>query len=188
MVLKPRARSWIPRAAALGVVLLMPVSTASTQQPTGAGGTSAAPAQGRGQSNRPPSPPEVTVDTATGTAAEVFALEKRLDAAIVKGDTATVDGILAKDAVFFLDDRWTTDGRSAVLGRAAFLRDVAARGYLLHDLDREKIEMHPDVAITYGRHVDLRKRAGQTPATEPRHGSSASMPGEIRAGGCFRTA
>ena len=66
--------------------------------------------------------------------------------------------------MFFLDDRWTTDGRSAVLGRAAFLRDVAARGYLLHDLDREKIEMHPDVAITYGRHVDLRKRAGQTPA------------------------
>ena len=39
--------------------------------------------------------------------------------------------------------------------KAAFLKRVADKEYLVHDLDQVKVEMHGDVAITSGRYVSL---------------------------------
>ena len=38
--------------------------------------------------SRPPLPPEITAANAKGPAAEVLALEQKIEAAVVKGDTA----------------------------------------------------------------------------------------------------
>src|SRR5215475_6516595 len=39
--------------------------------------------------------------------------------------------------------------------KAAFLRRVAEKEYLVHDLDDVKAEVHGDIVITYGRYVSL---------------------------------
>jgi hypothetical protein len=112
--------------------------------------------QGGGRAGRPPAPPETTVATATGAASDVFATEARLDKAILQGDVATVKETIAHDFIAALDDRWTTDGTSRMVDREQFLSSLAKRPFAVHDVDRQRIEMHPEVAITYGRHVDLR--------------------------------
>ena len=37
--------------------------------------------------------------------------------------------------------------------KASFLAKVANKSYLAHDLDSVRVEMHNDIAITYGRYV-----------------------------------
>jgi ketosteroid isomerase-like protein len=43
------------------------------------------------------------------------------------------------------------------------LKRVTDKFYLVHDLDRSKVEMHPGVAITYGRYVSLTHGRGAEP-------------------------
>lgn len=149
------------RAALTASLAVLIAAALSGQQQTPPG--AAAPQRGGGRAGRPPAPPEVTPATATGPAVDVFAREAKIDDAIVKGDAAFLDGALARDAVFVLDDHWDTDGKSPMLTRVQFLSRVKSKAYLVHDLDGEKIEMHPTVAITYGRHVDLPASAATTP-------------------------
>jgi hypothetical protein len=89
-------------------------------------------------------------------AAEVLALEQKIEDAVVRGDVAFVSNVLASDFSFVHGDAWTKGGKPlAQDDRAAFLKRVADREYLVHDLDSVKVEMHGDVAITYGRYVSL---------------------------------
>jgi ketosteroid isomerase-like protein len=126
-------------------------------------GAPVVPGQVAGAGARPPAPPEITAETATGPAAEVFALEQKTEDAVVRGDTAFVDGVLAKDFSFVHGDHWATGGKPQIADdRPAFLKRVTDRVYLVHDLDRVKIEMHPDLAITYGRYVSLTHGRGDT--------------------------
>ena len=88
----------------------------------------------------------------TGDAAEVLALERKIEAAVVRGDVAFVSGVLADDFRFVHGDGWTTGGKPLMDDdKAAFLKRVAEKEYAVHDLDSVKVEMHGDVAITYGR-------------------------------------
>jgi ketosteroid isomerase-like protein len=99
-----------------------------------------------------------------GDAAEVLALEQQIEAAVVRGDVAFVSSVLSDDFHFVHGDGWTTGGKALMEDdKAAFLKRVADREYAVHDLDGVKIEMHGDVAITYGRYVSLflpKNRAG----------------------------
>ena len=52
--------------------------------------------------------------------------------------------------------------------KAAFLKRVADKEYLVHDLDQVKVEMHGDVAITSGRYVSLFVPANRNAATPAR--------------------
>jgi len=114
--------------------------------------------------SRAPAPPEITTATATGAAADVLALEQKIEAAVVAGDTALVDGVIAKDFSFVHGDHWATGGKPQIADdRAAFLKRVTDKAYLVHDLDQVKIEMHPDVAITYGRYVSLTRGRAEQP-------------------------
>jgi len=85
-----------------------------------------------------------------------MALEQKIEDAVVRGDVAYVDSVTAPDFSFVHGDGWTTGGRPlATDDKAAFLKRVAAKEYLVHDLDSVRVEMHGDIAITYGRYVSL---------------------------------
>jgi hypothetical protein len=98
-------------------------------------------------------PPKAPPD---GAVAEVLALEKKIEEAVVRGDVAFVAGVLASDFSFVHGDAWTTGGSPlASDDKAAFLKRVADKEYLVHDLDSVKTEVHGDIVITYGRYVSL---------------------------------
>src|SRR5579863_3655334 len=90
------------------------------------------------------------------SAAEVLALEKKIEDAVIRGDVAFVDSVLAGDFSFVHGDAWTTGGKPlASDDKAAFLKRVADKEYMVHDLDGVKTEVHGDIVITYGRYVSL---------------------------------
>jgi len=111
-----------------------------------------------GQPNKTPAP--------SGPAAEVLAFEKSIEDAVVRGDVAFMDRALAPDFSFVHGDGWTTGGKPlASDDKKAFLKRVAEKEYLVHDLDSVKTEVHGDIVITYGRYVSLfmPKSASDTP-------------------------
>ncbi len=87
-------------------------------------------------------------------AAEVLAFERTMEAAVVRGDVAFLDKVCAKDFTFTHGDGWTTGGEPfRVDNRAAWMAVVKSAPYASRELDRVRVEMHGDVAITYGRYV-----------------------------------
>jgi hypothetical protein len=97
-----------------------------------------------------------SVENFPGPAAEVLALERQFEEAVVRGDVAFVDRVTSPDFRFVHGDGWTRGGQPfANDDKAAFLKRVADKEYLVHDLDDVGVEMHGDVAITYGRYVSL---------------------------------
>jgi len=91
---------------------------------------------------------------ATGAAAEVLAFEKAMEAAVVRGDVAYVDMVSSPDLSFTHGDAWTQGGPPLLVDdRKSFLKRVENRQYNVRDLDSVKVEMHGDIAITYGRYI-----------------------------------
>lgn len=104
-------------------------------------------------------------EKASGPVAEVLALEKKIEDAVVRGDVAFVDSVTAPDFSFVHGSAWTTGGKPlASDDKAAFLKRVSTKEYLIHDLDAVKVEMHGDIAITYGRYVSLYMPPGRNAA------------------------
>jgi hypothetical protein len=100
--------------------------------------------------------PQPPADAVNRAAAEVLALEQKIEAAVVRGDVAFVDSVLSDDFRFVHGDGWTTGAKALMEDdKAAFLKRVAAKEYLVHDLDSVKTEVHGDIVITYGRYVSL---------------------------------
>jgi len=107
--------------------------------------------------------------TASDPAADVLALEQKIEDAIVRGDVAFVDRVTPADFSFVHGDGWTHGGRPLMSDdKAAFLKRVADKEYLVHDLDQVKVELHGDVAITSGRYVSLFVPANRNPANPAR--------------------
>jgi hypothetical protein len=91
---------------------------------------------------------------ASSAAAEVLELERKIGDAIVAGDTAFYDRVTVGDFVMTHSDRWTTGGKPLLVDdKASFRKRIENRSYLTYDLDSVRVEMHGDVAITYGRYV-----------------------------------
>ena len=91
-------------------------------------------------------------------AAEVLALERQIEAAVLRADVAFLDGVCAPDFTYTHGDGWITGG--PVLGvdtRADWLASLAGR-YSQREVDSQQIELHGDVAITMGR---VRARSGE---------------------------
>ena len=81
-------------------------------------------------------------------------LERNMEAAVVRGDVAFVDSITSPDLVFVHGDGWASGGEPILTdNKRAFLKRVGTQQYLARDLDSVKVEMHGDVAITYGRYI-----------------------------------
>src|SRR5687768_12508376 len=91
-------------------------------------------------------------------AAEVLAFEREIEAAIVRGDVEFIERACAPTFVFSHGDGWTTGGDPfRVVNRAQWLAVVKAAPYASRELDRVRVELHGDVAITYGRYVAVMK-------------------------------
>jgi hypothetical protein len=72
----------------------------------------------------------------------------------VRGDVAYVGRVSAPDLSFTHGDAWTTGGKPlGVDNRESFLKRVENKQYNVRDLDSVKVEMHGDIAITYGRYI-----------------------------------
>jgi hypothetical protein len=129
----------VMRARSVLMSLLVLATTVSAQQPNRAPAKSA--------------PDRTTISTDAGTA-EVLAFERDMEAAVVRGDVGYLSRILAPDFTFTHGDGWTTGGAPIrVDTRASWLDAVAKQPYRSRDLDSVKVEMHGDIAITYGRYV-----------------------------------
>jgi hypothetical protein len=98
--------------------------------------------------------PASTSADVSSAAAEVLEFERAMEAAVVLGDVAYVDRVSAPDLSFTHGDGWTTGGKPLLTDdRASFLKRVENRQYNVRDLDSVKVEMHGDIAITYGRYI-----------------------------------
>src|SRR5215831_17074315 len=96
------------------------------------------------------------VRAASDPATDVLALEHKIEDAVVRGDVAFVDSVLAADFSFVHGDGWTMGGTPlAADDKAKFLKRIADKEYLVHDLDGVKAEVHGDIVITSGRYVSL---------------------------------
>src|SRR5215467_2522670 len=94
--------------------------------------------------------------------AEVLAFERALEAAIVRGDVDYVERVSAPDLTFTHGDGWTTGGKPLIVDdRESFLKRVRNKQYNVRDLDSVKVEMHGDIAITYGRYVAQNRTGNQ---------------------------
>jgi ketosteroid isomerase-like protein len=88
---------------------------------------------------------------ASGTAEDVLAFEKEMEAAVVRGDVKFLDRICASDFSFTHGDGSTSGGQPLrVENRVQWLAAVSKRPYLSRDLDQVQVELHGDIAITYG--------------------------------------
>jgi hypothetical protein len=158
------------RSAATAVRLLSAALTAGALSAAVVAAQSPAPAGGR--TPRFPTPPEITTAAATGEAAAVLGLERKIEDAVVKGDVAFAETVLSRDFHFRHGDGWTRGEKTGGIedDRAAFMKRIADKEYLVHDLDAatNKIEMHGDVAITWGRYVSLFVPKNRSAATPPR--------------------
>jgi len=86
----------------------------------------------------------------------VLELERAIGRAIVAGDVAFFNSVTAADFVMTHGEAWTRGGRPALVDdRASFAKRIVGRSYAVHDYDPDtvRVEMHGDVAITYGRYV-----------------------------------
>jgi hypothetical protein len=93
-------------------------------------------------------------------AEEVLAFERAMEAAVVRGDVAFVDSVSAPDLSFTHGDAWTTGGKPLLVDdRKTFLQRVQNKQYGARDLDSVKVELHGNIAITYGRYVAQNRTA-----------------------------
>jgi HCOMODA/2-hydroxy-3-carboxy-muconic semialdehyde decarboxylase len=105
--------------------------------------------------------PPVPQDEAAA-ASEVFALEREIGAAMVRGDVAFVAAAIAPDFSMVHGDDWTHgDPARLVDDRASFLKRAADKLYAVIDYETQSAEIHGDVAITHGRYV------GNIPSSPP---------------------
>src|SRR5215510_9709701 len=113
--------------------------------------------------------PRITSANAAGEAADVLALERKIEAAVVRGDVASAETVLSPDFHFRHGDGWTRGEKAGGIedDRAAFMKRIADKEYLVHDLDNPHIEMHGNVAITWGRYVSLFMPKNRNPANPP---------------------
>ena len=99
----------------------------------------------------------------TDPGAEVLALERQIEAAVLHADTAFLERVCASDFTYTHGDGWTTG--KPILGvdhRAEWLASLAGR-YSAREVDSQQVELHGDVAITMGR---VRARSGGPAAAQ----------------------
>ena len=86
--------------------------------------------------------------------AEVLAFEREVEAAIVRGDVEFMERACAQTFTFTHGDGWTTGGPPLrVDNRAQWMAVGKSAPYASRELDSVRVEMHGDVAVTYGRYV-----------------------------------
>jgi hypothetical protein len=131
------------------------VSLAVAQRPTPA--TTGSPAT-------TPLPRPTAAEAAT--MAEVLAFEREMEAAVVRGDVKYLATILPDDFRFTHGDGWTSGGEPIrVDTKETWLAAIAKRPYLTRDLGPVSVELHGDIALTYGRYKMRQTSSPNAPDT-----------------------
>jgi ketosteroid isomerase-like protein len=105
---------------------------------------------GRPEINVPPK----TYPPPSPEAAEVLAFEKSVGDAIVRGDVAYFDKVTDPTLRMIHGDNWTRGAESTLVDtKETFLDRVRKKQYNAHEFDSVRVDMHGDIAITYGRYV-----------------------------------
>jgi hypothetical protein len=96
-------------------------------------------------------------DAASGAAADLLAAQAKLEEAASKGDTAYFFDAVADDMLFVHRVAWITGGTPRTDDKTSYGKRLADKMYLLNELDPStfKVELHGDVAITYGRYISM---------------------------------
>jgi hypothetical protein len=90
----------------------------------------------------------------SAAAAEVLGLDQKIASAVVRGETSYVDSVTPGDFVMVHGDGWTNGGKPLLTDtKQSMLKRVTSKYYDVLDFDSVKVEMHGDVAITYGRYL-----------------------------------
>jgi hypothetical protein len=115
-------------------------------------------------------PPGVPAPNAADAAAiaEVLAVEKAMEAAVVGQDIRFLERVLAPTFIFTHVDGWTSGGKPLKVDTKATWIEWVKRQpapYWYRDLDSVQVELHGDVALTIGRYFYLPRTAGQTAST-----------------------
>ena len=157
------------------------------------------PVSWRPNSNVPASlvPPGVPAASAADqkAIAEVLALEKAMEAAVVRQDTAFLERVLASTFIFTHGDGWTSGGKPLKVDTKATWIEWVKRQpapYWYRDLDSVHVELHGDVALTIGPvflSAAYRRARRPTPpaSTTCTCGSSASTRSATASGSTCRT-
>jgi len=99
---------------------------------------------------------------------EVIAFERKMEAAVVRGDVRTLEPMLADDFIFTHGDGWVTGGAPLKTDtKASWLAYVAKdpKPYIYRELDHVQVELHGDIALTLGRYLYLPRTTDTKPAT-----------------------
>lgn len=84
-------------------------------------------------------------------AAEVVAFQAAIESALVKGDVTFLQNAIADDFSMVHDESWIRSGRPRnVANKNTVLRSAGNRFYRLGQDDHVLVEMHGEIAITYG--------------------------------------
>jgi hypothetical protein len=89
---------------------------------------------------------------------EVLAVERDMEAAVVRGDTAFLERVLAPTFLFTHGDGWIDGGQPLKVDtKASWLEYVKRQPapYVYRELDHMQVELHGDIAITLGRYFYL---------------------------------
>jgi hypothetical protein len=95
--------------------------------------------------------------TNPGPGAEVLVSEAKLEEATTKGDTAYFESAVADDMLFVHRIGWVTGGKPRTDDKTSYAKRIADKIYLLNELDPStvQVELHGDVAISYGRYISM---------------------------------
>lgn len=100
---------------------------------------------------------------AADAGSDVMKLDEEIEAAVLRADVSFLDKVCDQKFSYTHGDGWTTGGAPLLVdSRASWLASVAKATWRRREVDSVKVEMHGDVAITYGRtraqHVPPEKR------------------------------
>src|SRR5262245_44390500 len=118
-----------------------------------------------GQERQAAVPPSTPAQQMSSQVDEVLAFERDMEAAVVRGDVAFLERICASDFSFTHGDGWVTGGKPLrVENKSQWLMAVSKQPYLSRDLASVQVELHGDIAITYGMY----RARNRTPADPTR--------------------
>jgi hypothetical protein len=106
-----------------------------------------------------PAPPhapivEITAESATGEAAVVLALDRKIGQAMISRDRKFWDSVTASDFSMTHGSAWTSGGLPTQQDtKASFGDKVTAQQYKVYELGPVKVEMHATVALVYGHYI-----------------------------------
>jgi hypothetical protein len=89
---------------------------------------------------------------AADSVSDVLKLDREIETAVLRADVGFLDKICDPDFSYTHGDGWTTGGAPLLVdNRATWLASVGKATWRKREVDLVKVEMHGDVAITYGR-------------------------------------